>query len=57
MREILITEEERKIIRQIQLELLSEVDRLCNTYHIRYCIGYGTLLGAICAGGSGTYCM
>lgn len=47
MREILITEEERKIIRQIQLELLSEVDRLCNTYHIRYCIGYGTLLGAV----------
>lgn len=47
MCEIPITEEEQKIIRQVQLELLSEVDRICNTYHIRYSIGYGTLLGAI----------
>lgn len=47
MQEILITEEERKVIRQIQLDMLSEVDRLCNLFHIQYCIGYGTLLGAV----------
>lgn len=47
MREIPITEEERKIIRQVQLELLSAVDMICNTYHIKYSIGYGTLLGAV----------
>lgn len=47
MREIPITEEERKIIRQVQLELLSAVDMICNTYHIQYSIGYGTLLGAV----------
>lgn len=47
MQMISINEEERKLIRQLQLEMLREVDRLCNKHHIRYCIGYGTLLGAV----------
>jgi len=36
--------EERK---QIQLEMLEEIDEFCRTHHIRYMLAFGTLLGAI----------
>ena len=35
------------IIRQIQLEILDDVDRFCREKDVRYSLGYGTLLGAI----------
>lgn len=47
MQEVPISEEDRALIRRIQLEMLSEVEHLCSKYHIHYCIGYGTMLGAV----------
>ncbi len=34
-------------VQQIQLELLSEFDRICRKYGLRYNISFGTLLGAV----------
>lgn len=47
MEEIKISEEIREAIKKIQLDMLKEVDRICNKHNIRYCIGWGTLLGAV----------
>lgn len=47
MAEARISDEECAAIKRIQLDLLKEVDRICNKYHINYCIGWGTLLGAV----------
>lgn len=44
MADRLITLEQRK---QIQLEMLSEIDTFCRTHGIRYMIAFGTLLGAV----------
>ena len=47
MEEIKITEEQRERIRKIQLEMLREVHRICEENHIKYVLGYGTMLGAV----------
>ncbi len=38
-------------IRQVQIDMLVEVDRICKKYDIKYCIIGGTLLGCIRHGG------
>lgn len=47
MKEAIVSAEENAAIKRIQLDLLKEVDRICNEYNINYCIGWGTLLGAV----------
>ena len=42
-----MTEEELRGVREQELAVLREVDRLCAAHGLRYCLGYGTLLGAI----------
>lgn len=42
-----ISNEEKKIIQKKELEILSEVHRICVKHNIRYFLAYGTLLGAI----------
>ena len=42
-----ITEEELKQIQEIQVDLISEVDRICRKNHIHYNMVGGTMLGAI----------
>lgn len=44
---IQLTEEQLKLLRKIQLEMLIEVRRICNKYHIKYSLIGGTLLGAV----------
>lgn len=31
----------------LELDMLEELDRVCRKYDIKYCITYGTLLGAV----------
>lgn len=31
----------------VQLEMLVEIDKICTKHNIKYCLGYGTLLGAV----------
>lgn len=38
-------------IRQIQLEILKEFDKICRDNHIEYSLAYGTLIGAVRHGG------
>lgn len=38
-------------MREIQLELMDELDRICREQGISYCIAYGSLLGAVRHGG------
>lgn len=47
MEEIKISDKEREQIKRIQLEMLKEVDRICEKYKIKYVLGYGTMLGAV----------
>lgn len=42
-----ISTQQMEQIRQIQLEMLREVERICSKYHISYCLGYGSMLGAV----------
>lgn len=51
MGQIEITEKERQEIRKLQLEMLVETDRICSKYGLKYCLGYGSLLGAVRHGG------
>lgn len=52
MREIkYIKGAELRKLQLVLLDVLSEVDRVCRLNNIRYCIGYGTLLGAVRHGG------
>lgn len=43
----ILTEEQRERIRKIQLEILQEVHNVCEQNNIHYCIGFGTVLGAV----------
>ena len=38
-------------VKKVHLELLDEFIDVCNKYNLRYCLAYGTLLGAIREGG------
>lgn len=42
-----ISAEELKIMQNLQLEILLEVDRICRKHHIRYNLSGGSLLGAV----------
>ena len=42
----LITEKMKKVW-AVELDLLSELDRVCKKYNIKYYAAFGTLLGAI----------
>ena len=44
MKKTPITLEDR---RQIQLEMLDEIDEFCRVHNLRYSLAFGTLLGAI----------
>ncbi len=44
MREKQLTAKE---IKEIQLEMLDEIDAFCRNHHIRYSLAFGTLLGAV----------
>ncbi len=46
-----LTNEEFDVIKQIELEILIETDRICRENNIEYSITYGTLLGAVRHGG------
>ena len=43
----IVTGEDLKRLQNIQLELMSEFDRVCRKHNIKYTITCGTLLGAI----------
>lgn len=36
-----------KEVKEIQLEMLDEIDTFCRNHHIRYSLAFGTLLGAV----------
>ena len=42
-----ITGDDLKRMQNIQLELMSELDRVCRKHNIKYTITCGTLLGAV----------
>lgn len=47
MAEIVLSKEQLKKIHSIEMDILSEVDRICKKYDIKYSLAYGTLLGAV----------
>lgn len=47
LKERSFSEEDRKELKECQLSILKEIDRVCRTNHLSYFVGYGTLLGAI----------
>lgn len=46
-----LTKENLRKMQLLQLDMLVELDRLCRKHDISYCIGWGTLLGAVRHGG------
>lgn len=42
-----LTKEELRKMQLLQLDMLVELDRVCRKHDISYCIGWGTLLGAV----------
>lgn len=42
-----LTKEELRKMQLLQLDMLVELDRVCRKHDIPYCIGWGTLLGAV----------
>ncbi len=46
MEKLKLTEEQRQKVQELELEILLEVDRLCEKHNIRYALAYGTLIGA-----------
>ena len=34
-------------LKEVQLEILDELDRICEAYGLRYYLAYGSLLGAV----------
>lgn len=47
MRLIEVNETDRKKIQELELEILKEVDRICNIHNIQYSVAYGTMIGAV----------
>lgn len=47
MRLIDVTDQQRREVQAAELIILSELDRICCKYNIRYMVAYGTLIGAI----------
>lgn len=45
--ERILNKEELKKLKELELMILSEFDRVCRKYHIHYSLAYGTLIGAI----------
>lgn len=42
-----LTPEEFRTMQLLELDMLEELDRVCRKHDIKYCITYGTLLGAV----------
>ena len=42
-----ISDEERRKIQRLELDILMEVDRICRKHRIQYTMGYGSLIGTI----------
>ena len=42
-----LTTDEIELLKERELEILAEIDRVCNEHNINYSLGYGSLLGAI----------
>ena len=42
-----LSPEEVRTMQLLELDMLEELDRVCRKYDIKYCITYGTLLGAV----------
>lgn len=47
MRLIEVKETDRRKIQELELEILKEIDRICNLHNIKYSVAYGTMLGAV----------
>jgi lipopolysaccharide cholinephosphotransferase len=47
LKQLELSPEELRSMQLVQLEILVELERICNENNIKYCLGYGTLLGAI----------
>ena len=47
MKIIKISAEQRKTVQQKELQILREVDRICQKYGIMYSVAYGTMLGTV----------
>lgn len=47
MEKIKITDEQYERIKVIQLDMLKELHQICEKHDINYCLGFGTMLGAI----------
>lgn len=42
-----LSDEQKKLLQGIELEMLREFDRVCRIHRIHYCLAYGSLLGAV----------
>ena len=51
MKQVILTEKQRSTVHKIEYNLLKEFDRVCRKYEIKYCLAYGSLLGAVRHGG------
>ena len=47
MKLIELTESQQKKLKELELDVLIEVDRICRKHNLTYWLGYGTLLGCI----------
>ena len=42
-----MTGEQLKKLHSVEISILDEIVKICNRHHLRYCLFYGTLLGAV----------
>lgn len=47
MEQIVYGEEELNTLHQVEIYIAREIKRVCDLYNLKYCLSYGTLLGAI----------
>lgn len=47
MSKIVLEDSQRKRVQELEIEILSEIDRICKKYDIKYTLAYGTLIGTI----------